>query len=481
MTWPAGMVSARRTTLNLAATSFAALAGALFLALAMTRRLNFDESLALRAGWLDLAGEPSAPAFLMPWTLFSGAVGRLIPDPGVVFIALRLLAAGGVAWAFAAALRAAGVIGCVFAAAAWLALANVAFATHALEFRYDAAVLILLLVAYRLLVLGGSPTALGVIAGILALHHLKGAYYALGVAAVFLSLSSERGRDLRRFSAGAAGTMAGWLMLLLPLGLFGRFVESVRSFYSLATGSARAPLIEALGPTLQRDLAWWLVVLVAIARVAWRRRGEVSDRRDLVALTVAALGVGFWIVHPHAWAYLAALPVPFLLVVSSRALDRGWSELRWLAAAAAVGVLLQFASASAPPFAHVARGFAAPIAAEVAMLRELRRDARPDDRVLDPSGIVYFVPPCVDEWYIDTLLLDRMAAGDWMRKLEHGIPAACSLVLNTYRLNALPRPARDSLAREFLPLASGLAVRRDRSVRRAAAELPGNGRVESFW
>ena len=361
-------------------------------------------------------------------------------------------------------------------------MANAAFAAHALEFRYDAAVLILLLIAYRLIVLGGGPFALGAVAGVLALHHLKGLFYAVGVAALFLLLSAGRGRgDLRRFAAGAVGALAGWLALLLPLGLLGRFVESLRTFYSLATGSVRAPLIETLGPVLRRDLAWWILVLAAIARVAWRRRGEPSDRRHLAALALAALGIGFWLVHPRAWAYLAALPVPFLLVVASRALERGGNELRWLATAAAAGVLLQVASASPPPFTHIASAFAAPMAAEVAMLRELRHDLRPDDRVLDPSGVVYFVRPCVGEWYIDTLFLDRIAAGTWMGTLGEGIPAACTLALVAYRLNALPRAARDALGREFLPLASGLGLRRDRSVSREAAEVPGNGRVESFW
>ncbi len=57
----------------------AVLAGALFVGLALTRRLNFDEALALRAGWLDLAHIPAEPAFLMPWTLFAGAVGHRSP------------------------------------------------------------------------------------------------------------------------------------------------------------------------------------------------------------------------------------------------------------------------------------------------------------------------------------------------------------------------------------------------------------------
>jgi hypothetical protein len=460
--------------------ALAAAAGALFLALAWTRRLNFDESLALRAGWLDVAGEPSAPAFLMPWTLLAGAVGHLLDDPGAVFRLLRMIAAGGVAVAFASALSAAGVGGLRFAAAAWLAVANAAFATHALEFRYDAAVLILLLVAFRIVAREGSPALLGAVAGVLALHHLKGAYYAAGVAVVLALLSTARRRDLGRFAAGFAGAVAAWAVVLAPLGLLDRWGESLRTFYALA-GSERAPVAETLGPVLRRDLAWWLFVLVALAAAASSRHRSARDRRDLAALALAGLGVGFWVVHPHAWAYLAAVPVPFLLVAALRALPGTPRDWRAPAVAAAAGVALQFASGAQPPLSHVARAFSSPMAQEVAMLRELRAELRPDDRVLDPSGVVYFVPPCVEQWYVDSLFVERIAGGDWMRGFAEGVAPHCTLALSTYRLSALPPQARASLREQFAALPSGLAARRDRPLRRELVSLPGDGRVESFW
>lgn len=469
------------TSRHLVAKFLTAVAGAIFLALAVTRRLNFDEALALRAGWLDLAGEPSAPAFLMPWTLFAGTVGHLLSDPGAVFVCLRLVAAGGLMYAFVVAMRAAEVSPPGVAAVAWLALANAAFATHAIEFRYDAAVLILLMVAYRMLAAGTSPLALGAIAGVLALHHLKGAFYAVGVGAILLLLSTDRRRDLGRFVAGAGTALATWTLLLLALGLLKRQAESLATFFSLAAVSERAPLMATLGSVLRRDLAWWLLVLVAICRVLMLHRDERTERRDLVALSLAALGIGFWLVHPRAWAYLAALPVPFLLLIVARTFGQGWRNLRWPTIAAASGLALQLASGAAPLFGHLPRAFAASMRAEVEMLRQLRIDATPADRILDPSGVVYFVPPCTEQWYLDTLFADRTAAGEWMRELQFDLPADCTLALDTYRLSALPPNARRALGSGFRRLASGLAVRRDRPLRPQAESVSGSGSVESFW
>jgi len=82
----------------------------------------------------------------------------------------------------------------------------------------------------------------------------------------------------------------------------------------------------------------------------------------LVPPALAALGVAFWVVHPHAWAYLAALPVPFLAITVARTFERTAKAWRWSALAAAGGALLQAASAAAPPLGHVPRALAGAIA-----------------------------------------------------------------------------------------------------------------------
>jgi hypothetical protein len=63
-----------------------------FLLFALTRRLNFDESLALHAGWLSFNGVPAQPFFYMPFSLVLGWLAPLIEDPGRLFVTLRLAA-----------------------------------------------------------------------------------------------------------------------------------------------------------------------------------------------------------------------------------------------------------------------------------------------------------------------------------------------------------------------------------------------------
>jgi len=461
----------------------AALALLLFLSMAATRRLNFDESLAVRAGWLEVTGNDFQPAFLMPWTLLCGAVARAFADPGTTFLFLRLTAAGGVALAFASALRAAAAGPTATAAAAWLAIGNAAFATHALEFRYDAAVLILLLLAYRALVRETSPFWFGALAALLALHHLKGIYFAAGGVVIYLAMSHERRAAARRLVFGALALLSGWIGLLLLVGLGDRFLASLRTFATIATDSARVSLASSLGPTLLRDLAWWVLVLSAAA-VAMSRRGRATDgaghRAELAALAIAALGITFWLVHPHAWPYLVALPVPFLVIAAVRGFARRAGTRRYVAAFV-LGLAIQVASSGAVPFSSMVAGFSSPMAGEVAMLRALRADASSADRILDPSGLAYFILPCTHEWYLDSLFRERIAAGTWMSELSSNVPSECTLVLNSYRLEALPPAAIAVLRRDFVGMPCGLAVRRQRGRLPTAERLGGTAEVESFW
>ncbi|MEO7973087.1 MAG: hypothetical protein ABIU84_05825 [Thermoanaerobaculia bacterium] len=458
-----------------------AAAGLIFLALAVTRRLNFDESLALRAGWLDLAGEPSSPAFLMPWTLLAGAVGHLFADPGAVFVTLRIFAAGGVVAAFAFALRAAGLGAGGSAIAAWLALSNAAFATHGLEFRYDAAVLILLLLGYEAIVHERSPLLVGALAGTLALHHLKGAFFASALLLVATAMSANRRSTTITAAGGAIAAGLIWCGLLLPLGLLGRYAESLGTFFHLARESARAPLIETLGPALLRDLPWWLLVLTTLASTVFGGRPSEREPCELAALSLACAGVAFWLLHPHAWAYLAALPSALLAIQSARLLGSGAVSWRVPTVALAVGLLLQQLSMAAPPLDHLSRAFSAPMEPEAALLRGLRAELLPDDAILDPSGMAYFGRPCTREWYLDSLYAERLQRGEWMADLGSGLVPTCTLALNTYRMLALPPAALLQLRSNFVLMPSGILVPPERAADLSALPALARREIESFW
>ena len=458
---------------------FALLAAAIYLALALTRRLNFDEALALRAGWLDLAHIQASPAFLMPWTLFAGAVGHLVRDPGAVFMLLRGAVVLGVSVSFVLAARAADLRMGGVAVAAWLALASAAFATHGLEFRYGSAILILLLLAYRFIV-RGSPFWLGTVSGLMALHHLKGAFFATGTIVVATILFRRRRRDVLRIVLGAVLALGSWTLLVAGLGLLPRFVASLADFYALAEGAVRAPLAQTMGPVLRRDLAWWCCVLVALIMGALRRKEE-KDRRLVALLALATLGISFWVLHPHAWPYLAALPTPFLCLAAASAIARARPAFGAAALALLVGLIVQFEIGAPPPFAHLVAAARAPMKPEVTLLRAVRKGFARDDRVLDPSGILYFVPPCTEQWYLDGLYAQRLAAGRWMADLRDDVPSRCTLALDTYRLAALPPQALDDLRRRFRPVAGGLLAREGRDFAMDEETLVGIRRVESFW
>lgn len=467
----------------------AALAGALaFVALAATRRLNFDEALALRAGGLELSGADAAPAFVMPWTLALGALARGLGDPGAVFLVARLVATLGILALLATALTALGLSGVRWALAAVLTLVQAAFAVHGLEFRYDAALLagLLLVVVALGPRRGPHPVLAGAAVTLLALHHVKGlALAALAFVWLWLRLG-ELPRGRARFAAGVGVSAGAWVAILALAGLAGRWLETLREFATLASGVTRVPFAEALGATVRRDLAWWILALAGVgaALVALLRR-ETPDRGEQTALALGLPALAVVLLHPHPWPYMLALPAPFLAAVVARRFPSPRSRPRRAAVwgLLAIAALAVQALAGASPLAVWREGFAAPRAPEVEALRRLRSVARPDEGVLDPSGLVYFLPPCTREWYTDTLFAERAARGEWMTELAAGVPATCVWVLNTYRLDALPPVAKGTLAREFLLTDSAVAARR--AERRAAllSDIAGKpaGRIESYW
>jgi hypothetical protein len=474
---------------RIAAWALALPLAAAFLALAALRRLNFDEALALRAGGLELAHAHAAPAFVMPLTLAFGAAGRWIADPGTLFLVLRLTVAAGLLALLVAAFVALGLGGARLAVAIAFTLCQASFVTHALEFRYDAAILCALLLLA--IALGRRsrprPWLAGAAVAVLTLHHLKGLFLAaLLVPWVVLRLRSARG-GTARWAGGVAATLALWSVVLGGLGLGERWLETLRQFVTLAGNVTRVPFQVALGPAMTESLAWWAIALWALVVTLWRRGvPEDTDGSSGTALALAAAALVFVLVHPHPWPYMLALPAPFLAaIVAGRLPSLGGGARRVLSwvACGVVAVAVQAVATGRPPWDPWTRALAAPRAPEVATLRRLRAASGPGDRVLDPSGLVYFLPPCSEDWYTDTLFAERAAAGRWMQALASGIPADCTCALHTYRLGALPAAARDDLQRDFVLLASGVALRRgDPRLAKLAEPVPGlSGRIESFW
>ena len=473
---------------RIVAWALALLLAAAFLALAGLRRLNFDESLALRAGGLELAHANAEPAFVMPVTLAFGAAGRWIADPGTLFVVLRLTVAAGLLALMFAAFVALGLGGTRLAVGIAFTLCQASFVTHAIEFRYDAALLAALLVLA--IALGREsrprPWLAGAALATLALHQIKGLFLAVVVGAwIVARLRRSRGA-LARLAAGAAVTLGCWLLLLALLGLGDRWLETLRQFSTLAGHVTRVSFAVALGSTMIQSLAWWAIALVALV-LSVRKRGAAGrhDPGVATALALAAAALAVVVVHPHPWAYMLAPPAPFLAVAVARRLPSPRESGRLIAwvAFGLAALAVQSVASGHPPWDVWARSFAAPREPEVTTLRSLRAHRRPTDRVLDPSGLVYFLPPCTRDWYSDTLFAERTAAGEWMTGLASGVPADCTCALYTDRLGILPPAALRDLESDWVLVPSGVVFRRGdprlTTMTRAVAGL--SGRIEPFW
>ncbi len=466
-----------------------------FVAAAVSRRLNFDEALALRAGWLAVQRIEAAPPFYMPTTWLLGLLASFIADPGAVLLTARLavvLTVGpALVWSLAARGRATTT-----ALAAALVLSQATFVVHGLEFRYDWALLVAWLLAYRLVVRRRPRDYLwlGLLAAWLAAHHLKGVYFAVclsTLAALAAGLEGELKRRLAQLAAGLGGGLALWIALSALLGFGGDLADVYTTFFGLAAGTeARMAPWESLGGTFRRDTVWWLGSLLAVIATAWRlprSRRALLAGRDLWTLGFALAPMGFLFLHPHPWAYMLVLPAPFLaLLMAERLAEAAPRPAPALVAGGLVVVLaLQWAATRGSPWQQYPDSLAAPRDRQVATLRLLRERQVEGDRIFDPSGLAYFVEPCVGEWYLDTLFEETAERGGWMAELRQVDLAECSWMLNTYRLRMLPGQlkARFGGAYALIEGGGGLALHADDARLADGRPPPGLAHRElfSYW
>ncbi len=467
----------------------ASLAAALVFA-ASLRRLHFDEALVIRSGWLLTGHVPASPPFAMPATLAAGAAARWIEDPGALFLALRLLTSVSVLAALAWAARRACASAGQAAAAVCLTLLSYAFVAHGVEFRYDAAILVGLLVAFGLVVRArdGDFALLGGVAAFVAAHHVKGLLLGAAVLAFGVARGWGDRRRLVRLLAGAGVVAAAWLAIAAACGILPEVFATDLVFSRLGASTARLwPWQSSMATTFVRDLAFWLAAFAAaigaILELVRRRPPGWREDVDVWALLFLIVTLGFPFVHPMPWPYMLALPAPFAAILLARrgaAWARGRARLPALAAvAAAVG--FQTFAARSPVGAAYWISLASPREPEVEALRLLRRVASPSERVFDPSGMAYFLPPCTRDWYIDSLFREGAREGTWMAEVPALDPAACPWVLFTYRVDMLPYASKVRLAAGWERRAWGLGLRRG-DPRLSQLPPPRRGdEITTFW
>lgn len=466
----------------------ASLLGASWLLSALVRRLNFDESLALKSGWLLLSDHAGQPTFLMPTTLLMGATGHLVDSPGSVLTLLRLLVVislgTALVWAGSrgrSPLETSVVIG--------LTLLQQTFVVHGLEFRYDWGILLGLLVCYGACLSAAGPRfgLIGACVSWLAMHHLKGVYFAtclLLASAVYAVVFRRRSwrHDLGRLALGAAGLTAIWLALVAALGLRGRLWLTYSEFVELSRATEPASLWQSLEKAIQRDAGWWLFSLAVTALALFagvrqlRAAGALSGQLDLprivqqlngpavLAAAFAASTLVFLTLHPHPWPYMLALSAPFVAASIATPLT-SWLQRGqfWrLAGVVLLAVGGQLAGEQPGPIDCYVQSLQSDRAELVAALDELHRRVQPGDTIVDPAGLAYFVPPCEQQWYVDTLFRSLVRKGSWMASFTPASLQSCRFMLATYRLAWLPRATFEATLHEYRACQSkGLWVRAD--------------------
>ncbi len=437
---------------------------AVFAVAAGTRRLDFDESLALRAGWLLWERVPASPPFAMPGTLLLGALAETVEDPASVFLMARLLVVAAVAAAGIGALRLAAVPPREALLAASLTLLNASFFVHGLEFRYDAALLVGLLAAYGLLVRArpGDLLLLGAALAWLAEHHVKGVFFAAGVYLfALLRVGSDRPR-LLRLHAGFGAGLAAWGLVVVALD----FSRPVLDVYTFWTGVGRgAPrdsrsIVEAF----RHDGAFWLAAGAAAAWVfsglARPRARQLRESRVFWAAAFSMLALVFTLVHPHPWPYMLALAVPFAALVVTHAAVALWPRApAFVVVASVVAAALQPLISTAGIVTAISTTFESSRRPQERVLAMLSSLAKPGDRVLDPSGLAYFLRPCTAEWYVDSVLRPRVRGG-WMNDLTASSLAACPWIVNSRRLRMIPEAVFQGVENRYRVVAGGLGLDR---------------------
>lgn len=460
----------------------------LFLLCAIVRRLNFDESLALHAGWLQVEGVPALPPFLMPTTLLWGAFSHWVHDPGSVFTLLRLFCSITVLATFLWALKQGQFSIQETALCLILALLQGTFIVHALEFRYDWALLVGMLLVYGFLLRADSVAAfsLGVVTAFLASHHIKGVV----LAACVIVLCGWRFHKQRKLLAlSVFGMLGGFALWWIPLWIThqaGNAWSTYVFFQKLSASSDKVPFWQSLGPAFVRDFSWWIFVFVLLL---WNiRHHEKSEMKiaDRMALVLGLATLVLVILHPHAWPYMLALPAPFLSIAAGRCIIRMLrtpENGRKLLVVVAAAVVLHFLVGKEFPGSAYWRSFHAPRSEQLQTLHQLAKIIQPQDCVFDPSGMTYDSRPCTREWYLDTLLLAPVRQGQWMTDAAGTLSTVRAIVVNSYRIGMAPMEAQKVIFRRFRLGPGGIAIPQNdpRLADPGNWEHINRHEIQSFW
>ena len=424
----------------------------------INRALNFDESLALKSGWLAIQEIPSEPRFIMPFTLLLGLIGTAVDDPATVFLLCRIasiaLALGGIALLarfihnetkrnFTLLLIA-------------LLFSNATFIIHGFEFRYDTAILSLLLIifcsGYRLT--RKTSWITGACIALLQMHHLKGVFFSGGIIISILLLnldSREKPRLILNLILAWSLTWTAWILVLKQNGALTEFLYMYFDFFNLANSGEKLASPGILLLAMEKDYAWWFCAIFAAACTIVFMRSRLATAATFYII----INIAFWYTHPHPWPYMLALAVPFFAILTIELIHH---HPRLSAAIAATAIICQTIY---PPSQNIVRAHSRIAHTtnndQVETLRHLKKYAQKEDKIIDPSGLAYFIPPINSQWYSDTLFAREAQNGKWMRSTSIESIKNTRWLIVSYRLKYMPHYSSIVGKNIFKPLCGGLS------------------------
>lgn len=446
-----------------------------------TRRPNFDEWLVLRSGWLMASHEPSNLHFLMPWTWLAGQLSKLVHSAPVLIASLRLVTAAAVLTTLWWALREQHQSRDRALQAYVLTLSCGAFIGYSVEFRYDAVVLWSLLAAWGLLAhpTPRKMTVLGALIAVLALHQTKGLFFAITL--IVSTLVVARNSTLavgRSLLMGALIPGALWCWVLIDQGLLIEQLAVYKQFARLRT-ELGAPTWTNLLAQLHNDAGWWL--LMTAAAVLTMSRAHQS-RATNTTLMLGLAPLMFILLHPRPWPYMLAPCAPLLASLCTSGLNSfgrkaAAQSLDFHILSAGCIVLAAF---SMPNHIHALQASGR---GDLQTLELLRAVQTHRDRVLDPSGSVYFIIPIAPDWYLDGLFRHRMTQGAW-----HPAPSDSaqlpSIVVRSYRLDWITAFPADLIHRNYEQACHWIWLRRGdprTQIMREKCPIKGEDTLLNYW
>ncbi|HET8798376.1 MAG TPA: hypothetical protein VFO89_11850 [Thermoanaerobaculia bacterium] len=341
----------------------------------------------------------------LQWLVFAPAA-FFVDSPGAsAIVAMRWVQA--IFWIAAfAMLFAIGRLAGIAAWARWAALAMLlaapSFVRFAVEYRVDALGSFLFVAAVALALRGPRWVSFGALMSCAVLANMRLAPLVI-VAAIVFFLGD---RKAWRMAGGVAVVVAAFVVWLALTGAWPAFVDGVVHY-----NAESAKLLEVdtffvtlLAPVWSRDVAAITLWLAAIAGaiLGWR----VPVLRSLAILFAASVGTIALMEVQYEYhfqtTYLLMLPLAAHAFERLAATRGFWREV--VAGVAAVGIVLALVPLLAPAFGNEMRY-------QDAVMREVDRRTRPDEKVWDGSGYALRRAPAYRYWFLATGVRMMAATG----------------------------------------------------------------------